>query len=136
MAYQKVKVSEHEEQCNFVKWCDLNKIPVFSNPNGVYFPVPPFFPIKYKASLKTIVSKILSKMKKEGAFRKGLPDLTIPIKTEKYGSLYIEMKVKGKYATAEQKQFMKMLENNGNKCVVCYGCSEAIEETQKYLKGE
>lgn len=129
-------MSEHNEQVIYFRWCKIQKIPVYANPNGVYMPIPKFFPVKYQAMLRTMIQKIISKMKKEGAFQKGLPDLTIPIKTEKYGSLYIEMKIKGNYATKEQKEYMEMLGNHGNKCIVCYGANEAIEETKKYLRGE
>ena len=128
--------SEHHHQCAFIQWCDFSKVPVYSNANGIYLPVPNFFPIKYQAMLKKIVLKVISKMKKEGAFRVGIPDLTIPVKNEKFGALYIEMKIKGNSPTKEQKSYMKMLEKYGNKCVVCYGVNEAIIETTKYLNNE
>jgi len=136
LVQKKIKASEHDEQCIFIKWCDLNKIPVYSNPNGIYMPVPKFLPANYQSILRSTVSKILSKMKKEGAFRKGLPDITIPVASNGYGALYIEMKIKGNYATKEQKQYMEMLEKNGNKCVVCYGSFEAIQVTKEYLQGK
>lgn len=128
-----IKVSEHDEQVIIKKYCDIKKIPMYANPNGVYFPIPQWLPMTFRNRLKLAIQKVLSKMKAEGAFKKGLLDFTIPVKTKNYGALYIELKVGKNKATKEQLEWKELLEKNGNKCEVCYGSSEAIKAIEEYL---
>lgn len=128
--------TEHQEQVAVNKYCELKKIPMYAIPNGVYFPMPKFIPLVYRNTLEKCIQSVIKKMKAEGALKKGLLDFVIPVKTEKYGALYVEMKVGKNKETKEQKEWAKILQDSGNCCVVCYRAKEAIETIEKYLKGE
>ncbi|NPA64464.1 MAG: VRR-NUC domain-containing protein [Epsilonproteobacteria bacterium] len=116
------KPSEHEEQSKFVRWCRLNKIPVFSIPNGFWLPI----------KNKVIAAKYVAKLKREG-LSPGVPDLFIPIPNAGYHGLFIEMKVGGGYLRDEQKQWIRQLNERGYKAVVCYSANEAMKELEEYL---
>lgn len=82
------------------------------------------------------------KAKKQG-LTKGIPDIFLPapIALDNHGfdmcyGLFIELKRADKsksIISPEQKIFMAALENQGYKCVVCYGADEAIETIKEYL---
>jgi len=117
------KTSEHLEQSKFVYWCRLNKIPVFSIPNGFWLP------IKNKA----LASSYVNKLKKEG-LTPGVPDLFIPVPNKDHHGLFIEMKIKGGFLRDEQKRWINELNRQGYKAVVCYSADEAMEVLQEYLE--
>lgn len=113
---------EHEEQVVFMQWCSLQekKYPelqlMFAIPNGG------------QRSATTA-----AKLKKEGV-KAGIPDLHLPVAKGTYNSLFIEMKVGKNRPTKHQETMMQLLEDAGNRCVVCYGAKEAIQETLNYLR--
>lgn len=74
------------------------------------------------------------RMMKEGV-KKGVPDICLPVAANGYHSLYIELKKKdhSNGPSKEQKQWIRKLEKEGNKAIVCYGSDEAIEAIQDYL---
>lgn len=125
--------TEHDHQVIINRYCEIKKIPMYANPNGVYFPLPDFIPLKYKTMLQKCIQTVIKKMKLEGAFKKGLLDFTIPVKTEKYGALYIELKIGKNKTTKEQKEWIDILLKHGNCCKVCYGSNEAIKTIEDYL---
>lgn len=62
---------------------------------------------------------VAAKLKAEGVVS-GIPDLHLPISKGGHHSLYIEMKAGAKgVVSANQKTMMALLEEQGNKCVVC-----------------
>jgi len=70
---------------------------------------------------------------KRAGVRKGIPDIVVPVPNDKYGALYIEMKVKPNKASPEQMAIIRHLNAMGNYAVLCWSASEAIEILQKYL---
>jgi hypothetical protein len=65
---------------------------------------------------------------------KGMPDLHIPIPSNGYASLYIEMKsAKGKLSP-EQQEMIPRLREFGNKVVVCRSIEQFIDEVDKYFR--
>ena len=64
---------------------------------------------------------------------KGIPDLFLPVPSEGYHGLFIEMKRRGGTISPEQKIVIAALENQGYKTVVCYGHIDAIKTIKKYL---
>lgn len=74
-----------------------------------------------------------SHLKAEGV-RKGVPDISLPVPRGKYHGAYIEMKrTKGGTISADQKEWLNRLINNGYAAVVCYGAAEAGAFLKAYL---
>lgn len=71
-------------------------------------------------------------MRKAGV-KSGVPDIMIPVPSEKYHGLFIEMKVKPNRATPEQKEMLKALAEAGYYSVICWSAEEAIQTTIDYL---
>jgi hypothetical protein len=65
----------------------------------------------------------------------GVPDVHLALSNGTCHSLYIEFKAGKNKQTPEQAEFQKQAEAAGNRYVICYSASEAIEELKKYLKG-
>ena len=65
----------------------------------------------------------------------GIPDICLPINSisEVCNALYIEMKWGKNGLSKSQKIIKKLLEDAGNKVVVCYSSEEAIDEIKNYL---
>ena len=65
----------------------------------------------------------------------GIPDICLPINSisEVCNALYIEMKWGKNGLSKSQKTIKKLLEEAGNKVVVCYSSEEAINEIKNYL---
>lgn len=80
-----------------------------------------------------------NRSKSEGAnFKKmgviaGTPDWLLPVPRQGYGSLYIEQKTKKGTVRPEQKVQKKLLEDMGNKVLVCRTVAETIKEIKDYL---
>jgi hypothetical protein len=111
-------LTEHQEQCLVIAFCDIHHIPIFAIPNG------------------SNKSKIQAHNFKLEGLRAGVPDLCVPLMRNGYGSLYIEMKRKKKSTVSiEQKAWIALLNSFGHKAVVCYGSDEAIEVIKGYIGG-
>jgi len=66
--------------------------------------------------------------------RRGISDLMLLVRKEKYAGLMIEMKRRNKgVVSSEQKTWFEFFEHNGFKTVVCRGCDEAIKAIESYL---
>ena len=128
--------SEHIEQVKVVQYCKVRKIPIYSNMNGIYLPLPKFIPAKYRTLLQRSIQTVIRKLRAEGGFQNGLPDVTVPVQNKNYGALYIELKIGYNKASEDQIAYMKMLSTHGNFCCVCNGADETIETIEKYLKNE
>ena len=79
------------------------------------------------------------KMKSEGVLA-GVWDIKIPVQTEHYAGMFIEMKYGNNKLTEHQKLFREKTDkaNAGFKpfkWVVCYSHWEAYKEIENYLKG-
>lgn len=119
-----VNLSEHQEQCLVVSWCNgrahldprLNLL--YACPNGLW--------------AKNRGSAI--KAKAEG-LKKGVPDLFLPVASGGFHGLYIELKkIGGKPPSVEQKQWLQDLAAQGYCCEVCKGHKAAIAAIENYLK--
>ena len=122
----KIILSESEEQANFVAYCRNKDIRIFSIPNGSYLG---------KSNRRF---GVINKLKKEG-MSNGVPDLYIPIITEKYAGLFIEFKRKnGKKSDLRkgQEEWLEYLNNEGYKAEVAFGCNHAKEILENYLGGD
>lgn len=62
-----------------------------------------------------------------------MADYLLPVANEKYHSLWIEFKANRNKQTVIQKQFQELMEECGNKYVICHDLDEAIEELRLYL---
>lgn len=77
--------------------------------------------------------KVAQKLKAEGV-KRGYPDIVLNISRGGYHNLFIEMKVKGKYPTPEQKEWHTKLRKQGSMVVICYSNHEAQNVIMDYLK--
>jgi len=116
-------MSEHTEQVNVIRFCKLQKIPIFAIPNGMWIP---------GLTGRRLFSYI-AKMKAEG-MTKGIPDMFIPLPNKHHAGLFLELKIKGGKLSPEQKEWLRILSENGYKAICCYGAEEAIKEIKNYIK--
>lgn len=73
------------------------------------------------------------KAKKSG-MKAGFPDINLPISTDKYNGLYIELKrIRGGQTSEVQKEWLRALNNQGYKAVVCNGFERAKSTILEYL---
>ena len=120
---------EHEEQVAVIGWAKAHegKYPELawlnSSLNGIVIPASP-----------AIAGRIVNYMKSEGGFKKGYPDLFLPVARRGYHGLYIEMKRdETGVVSKEQKDFLAFAEEQGYYDKVCYGADDAIETIEWYL---
>jgi hypothetical protein len=119
----KAVLSEHQEQCLVIDWCNdhLHLDPrlalIFAIPNGLW--------AKNEG--------VGRKAKAEG-LKKGVPDLLLPIASQGFHGLFIEMKkLTNSSTSAAQKQWHKDLREQGYYVVVCKGRAQAITAITSYL---
>ena len=111
--------SEHDEQCVVVQYCHLKNMPCFAIPNG---------------SNKSKTARM--SFKREG-LEPGIPDLMIPVSTNKFCGLFIEMKRQKSVPSdvkPNQRKWIKILNDNGYLAKVCSGADEAIKLIERYFK--
>ena len=70
---------------------------------------------------------------KRTGYKKGQPDLFIYEPRGIYNGLALEIKTNKGYATKEQKQWIKDLQDRGWKAEICKGISACIEVIDSYL---
>ena len=79
-------------------------------------------------------------MLKAGGVRPGVPDVCLPVKTEHYGGLWIELKRRGERGKPKgrpsdvQLQWLGALQSHGQCAAICYGWDEARDVIEGYLK--
>jgi VRR-NUC domain len=119
----RVALSEHQEQSLVIDWChghlvlDPRLKLIFAIPNGLW------------AKNKSVAAKAVA----EG-LKKGVPDLLLPIASQGFYGLFIEMKKSTNSSTsAAQKQWHKDLRKQGYRCEVCKGREQAIAVIVDYL---
>ena len=115
--------TEHAEQVALFHWARLmsNRWPLlqtmFAVPNG---------------GARHIA--VARKLKAEGVSA-GVPDIFLPVPTDKYHGLFIEMKrTKGGRVSIDQKWWIDNLRINGYRVEVCEGCAEATKVITEYLE--
>lgn len=114
-----VQDTEDYEQIEFIKWCAFHPDPrpsmIYAIPNGE------------KRSPKTG-----AKLKRLGV-KPGIPDLHLPIASQGYHTLYIEMKKKNGRVSDDQKIQIQILRNEGHRVEVCWSKEEAVVVICDYL---
>lgn len=116
---ERITPLEEEEQREYAAWLDRKGLLWFHIPN------------ERKATALT-----LYELEKQG-LKKGVPDNFIAEPRGRYKGLFIELKRAKKSLsskTAEQRQWIKALNEKGYKALFCYGAEEAKRETLKYLE--
>lgn len=109
-------MTEAQEQRAVIEYCDWRKLPIFHIPNGG------------KRDLHTA-----QHLKQQGV-KAGVPDLCLPIPSNSYHGLYIEMKrADGGRVTEHQQRWLDLLNSYGYRAVVCHGSQEAIDTIESYL---
>ena len=73
-------------------------------------------------------------LKRQGV-KAGVSDIFIPLPCGGYHGLFIEMKYGKNKPTEKQAEFMAFVKHEGYAAHVCYSATEAIEVTNRYLKG-
>lgn len=77
-----------------------------------------------------------ARLKAQGV-KKGVPDLCLPVPRGDYHGLYIELKrQKNGVLSADQKQWIKSLRDQGYMVEVCRGFQEAANVIEHYLEGK
>lgn len=66
-------------------------------------------------------------------YKAGFPDLFIYEPKGLFHGLAIELKVKGNYASPQQKEVLAKLQSKGYRTEVCTGFEEAIKVIDEYL---
>ncbi len=117
-------ITEHQEQSMLIAWARMTA--------GTWPELELLHAIPMGGARHPATGK---KLKAEGA-RKGVPDLCLPVARHDYHGLYIEMKVKGRYPTKEQKWWLDKLTEQGYQAVVCHGFAQAVDVITEYLGGE
>tara|TARA_R110000765_G_scaffold377898_1_gene468840 strand:+ start:495 stop:857 length:363 start_codon:yes stop_codon:yes gene_type:complete len=91
--------------------------------------------VRYCASLGGIRTSIRQAIKaKATGYVKGFPDLQITEARGGYFGLFIEIKMEKRYATKEQKEWIKDLTDRGYKAVIAKGLTDTITVVDDYLK--
>ena len=113
-------MTEHDEQYKLFLWTRYRPELrwMFAIPNGGY---------RTKATA--------GKMVAEGV-KRGVPDLMLPLPTDKFHGLFIEMKFGKNKMTPEQQEFFDYATQQGYLCKVAYSAEEAIEIIDEYLGSE
>lgn len=73
------------------------------------------------------------KMRAEGV-KKGVPDLSLPVRRAHASGLYIEMKRIGGEIAVEQRAWLAALKEQGFETVIAYGMESAVDAIERYLK--
>lgn len=113
-------MTEHDEQYKLFLWTRYRPELrwMFAIPNGGY---------RTKATA--------GKMVAEGV-KRGVPDLMLPLPTDKFHGLFIEMKFGKNKMTPEQKEFFDYATQQGYCCRVAYSADEAMKIIDEYLGSE
>jgi len=77
--------------------------------------------------------KTAKELKRQGV-KAGYPDMQLDVAAGGYFGLKIELKNKGGgRLSAEQREWLRVLNENGYRAVVCLGWREAVDEIARYL---
>lgn len=117
-----MKTRESDEQTQLMVWAEYM--------SGRYPELKLLYHIPNGGSRNSIEAYHL----KQQGVKAGVPDLCLPVPRGTYHGLYIEMKVKGNKPTANQKEWIEKLREQGYKAEVCYGWEEASGVILDYFK--
>ena len=115
---------EHDEQVALFEWAGYAKkvYPeleyMFAIPNGG------------KRNIGTAV-----KLKAEGV-KSGVLDICLPVVSNEYAGLYIEMKYAYGKLSDNQKKYVKFLQAEGYAVAVCYDWNNAADVITRYMQNE
>lgn len=73
-------------------------------------------------------------LKRQGV-KAGVPDIHLPVPRQGFNGLYIELKAGDNKTTVNQQKWLKFLNEQGYKAVVCHGWQAAAETIENYLLG-
>ncbi len=125
---KKRTASEEKEQMTVVDYLVAKKIAHYHVSNEQKLS----FLARQNSMLSKIFFSVINKLKRMGMCE-GVPDLVIPV-VNKHAGLYIEMKAKkGGKVSDSQYMWLKYLNTQGYKAIVCWGADEAIKEIDKYM---
>lgn len=120
---ERIMPTEDEEQTWLLSWAEINE---YRWPElGLLYHIP-------NEGKRTAASG--ARLRRMG-LRRGVPDLCLPAARGRYHGLYIELKAVGGRATAEQKEFIEALCEQGFFAVVCVGGEAAARMIVDYLEG-
>jgi len=105
--------SERDLQKAVCEWLDAQGVPYYAIPNGQYRPG----------------------QRPEAGMQKGVPDLCIPVPTERFGALYIELKRPKRYTRPKQRKWLDRLTDAGNACAVCRSVDDVADTVREYQGG-
>jgi len=119
--------SEHEEQKTLFQWAAIR---AKGRPElGLLLAIP-------NGGMRSKITA--AKLKAEGV-KSGVPDVCLPVRTEQYGSLWIELKRPGERGrpagrvSPEQSRWIADLQIAGQCAAVCFGWEEARDVIEAYL---
>lgn len=102
--------SERDLQRAVCEWLDVQDVVYYAVPNGQYRPGQAM----------------------EAGLQKGVPDLCIPVPTDEYGGLYIELKQPKRYTRKSQREWLDRLTDLGHACRVCRSVDEVEDVVRAY----
>ena len=73
-------------------------------------------------------------LKRQG-LKPGVPDLCLPVPSQKYCGLYIEMKRRNGKVTDAQRDFIDKLCQRGYMAIPCWGWEQARDAIEIYMRG-
>lgn len=76
--------------------------------------------------------KVAARMKAQGVLST-LPDMHLPVMRGPFLSLYVELKVRGRYGTPEQRIMAEALRTRGHCVIECQGTEEVVAVVLGYL---
>lgn len=128
------RLSEHEEQAALIQWAKIyeHTYPVlrllYAIPNGAKLP----FSKKLGGARFSSEGR---KLKDEG-LKKGVSDLCLPVARGGYHGLYLEMKAMDGKLSADQKEWVKLLMQEGYLALAAYGFDQGREVLENYILGK
>ena len=113
-----LRATEHEEQKALIEWAEIH--------TGQYPELRSLFAIPNQGAGRN------KRLQREGV-KPGVPDLFLPVARPPYHGLFIELKVKGGRSSAQQQEWIRMLNGTGYRAVVCVGWDVARQVIEDYL---
>lgn len=116
---------EHLNQSALIEWFTLVSAKQFGLPANLLFAVP---------NGERRLPQTGAKLRDEGV-RPGVPDLFLAVARGAYHGLFIEMKAPTGKVSVAQSTMIKLLQEQGYCCYVCYSWLEAKNVIECYLAG-
>jgi hypothetical protein len=114
-------MNEHEIQASLFKWLRMAHPKV----ERVSYAVP-------NAGKRSVRAGMYYKA--EG-LKPGVPDICIPVSSQGFNGLYIELKTDGGKITENQQEWLDRLSEQGYRAVLCHGFEVARAAIDDYLRG-